>query len=143
MNKFEHKLKLDIAKYCDNFIEIKEDEIKRLIEIMKTNNEELKSKYDTLILSYNNNEELLNNNVDKAADIEGEFKTTGVMERDFEKEFYDLIEQIHINMEAFEIKDELKLDLIDYISKLIEEEELFENKLHKLNIYSDNILKAE
>ena len=74
------------------------------------------------------------------ADIEGEFKTSGIMIRDYEKEFYNLIDQIHINMEAFEIKDELKLQLIEYISKLIEESDDFENKLNKLNIYSDNLL---
>jgi molecular chaperone DnaK len=140
LNKFEHKLKLDIKKYCEEFIEIKEDEIKRLVELVKLKNEDIKNKYDTLILSYNNNDTLLNNNVDKMADIEGEFKTSGIMIRDYEKEFYNLIDQIHINMEAFEIKDELKLQLIEYISKLIEESDDFENKLNKLNIYSDNLL---
>jgi hypothetical protein len=35
LNKFEHKLKLDIKKYCEEFIEIKEDEIKRLVELVK------------------------------------------------------------------------------------------------------------
>ena len=140
LNKFEHKLKLDIKKYCEEFIEIKEDEIKRLVELVKLKNEDIKNKYDTLILSYNNNDTLLNNNVDKMADIEGEFKTSGIMIRDYEKEFYNLIDQIHINMEAFEIKDELKLQLIEYISKLIEESDDFEIKLNKLNIYSDNLL---
>lgn len=140
LNKFEFKLKLDIQKYCTEFIEIKEEEIKRLVELVKLKNEEIKNKYDTLILSYNNNDTLLNNNVDKMADIEGEFKTSGIMVRDYEKEFYNLIDQIHINMEAFEIKDELKLQLIEYISKLIEESDDFENKLNKLNIYSDNLL---
>lgn len=140
MNKFEYKLKLNIIKYCEEFDEIKEDDIKRLVELIRIKNDEIKIKYDTLILSYNNNETLLNNNTDKVADIEGEFKTTAVMERDYEKEFYDLIDQIHSNMELFEINDALKLDLVDYISKLIEEEDLFVNKIHKLNIYSDNII---
>jgi hypothetical protein len=34
---------------------------------------------------------------------------------DFSKEFYDLIEQLHINMNDFEIKDDTKLELIEYI----------------------------
>jgi len=141
MNKFEYKLKLNISKYCEEFDEIKEDDIKRLVELIKNKNDEIKTKYETLILSYNNNETLLNNNIDKIADIEGEFKTPTIMVRDYEKEFYDLIDQIHTNMESFEIKDELKLNLIDYISKLIEEDDTFTDKINKLNLYSDNLIK--
>jgi len=140
MNKFEYKLKLNIIKYCDEFDQIIEDDIKRLVELIKNKNDEIKTKYETLILSYNNNETLLNNNIDKIADIEGEFKTPIIMVRDYEKEFYDLIDQIHTNMESFEIKDELKLNLIDYISKLIEEDDTFTDKINKLNLYSDNLI---
>jgi molecular chaperone DnaK len=140
MNKFEYKLKLNIIKYCDEFDQITEDDIKRLVELIKNKNDEIKTKYETLILSYNNNETLLNNNIDKIADIEGEFKTPTIMVRDYEKEFYDLIDQIHTNMESFDIKDELKLNLIDYISKLIEEDDTFTDKINKLNLYSDNLI---
>jgi len=141
MNKFEYKLKLDVAKYCDEFNEVKEEDIKRLIELIKLKNDEIKNKYETLILSYNNNETMLNNNFDSVAEIDEEFnKDTILMERDYEKEFYTLIDQIHVNMNEFSIKDELKVHLIDYISNLIEESDLFDNKINKLNAFSDNLL---
>jgi molecular chaperone DnaK len=141
MNKFEHKLKLDITKHCDEFLEIKEEDIKRLVELMKLKNEEIKTKYDTLILSYNNSETLLNNNVDTYTNVEGEFKKSVLMERDYEKEFYTLVEQLHTNMEEIELHDRVKLDLIDYISNLIEDEtNSFESKIDKLNIYADSLL---
>jgi molecular chaperone DnaK len=141
MNKFENKLKLDIAKYCDEFNDVKEEDIKRLIELIKLKNDDIKNKYETLILSYNNNETMLNNNFDSVAEIEEEFKKdTVMMERDYEKEFYTLIDQIHVNMNEFSIKDILKVQLIDYISNLIEESDLFSSKINKLNIFSDNLL---
>ncbi len=142
MNKFEYKLKLDIQKYCSEFIEIKEDDIKRLIELVKLKNEYIKNNFETLILSYNNSETLLNNKRDNVADVEGEFNNVQtVIEQDYEKEFYSLIDQIHINMEDFEIEDKKKLNLIEFISELIDDETLgFKDKISKLNIYSDNLL---
>ena len=71
INKFEYKLKLDISKYTDSFQEIKENDIKRLVELIKLKNDEIKTKYELLILNYSNNEALLNNNIDSLAEIDG------------------------------------------------------------------------
>lgn len=146
VNKFEYKLKLDINKYCDNFIDIKENDIKRLVELIKLKNDELKAKYDILIITYANDENLLNNAVDKNADItniEDEFKNISiVVERDYETEFYNLIDQIHVNMEEFELKDEVKIGLIEYISTLISNDEIFKTKIDILNAYVDKLVEA-
>jgi hypothetical protein len=143
MNKFENKLKLDINKYCDEFVEIKETDIKRLLEFIKLKNKEINEKYETLILNYNNNETLLNNEVDTVTEIGNELKTDIplVIVRDFEKEYYNLIEQIHANMEAFEISDQKKLDLIEYISNSITTDESYEIKIDNLNKYTDSLLE--
>jgi len=143
MNKFEYKLKLDINKYCDEFVEIKETDIKRLLEFIKLKNQEINEKYETLILNYNNNETLLNNEVDTVTEIGNELKTDIplVIVRDFEKEYYNLIEQIHANMEAFEISDQKKLDLIEYISNSITTDESYEIKIDNLNKYTDSLLE--
>jgi len=144
VNKFEHKLKLDINKYCDSFIDIKENDIKRLVELIKLKNDELKAKYDILIITYANDERLLNNAVDKNADInENEFKNIPiVVERDYETEFYNLIDQIHVNMEEFELKDTLKIELIEYISVLISNDDLFKTKIDVLNEYVDRLVET-
>ena len=146
VNKFEYKLKLDINKYCDNFIDIKENDIKRLVELIKLKNDELKAKYDILIITYANDENLLNNAVDKNADItniEDEFKNIPiVVERDYETEFYNLIDQIHVNMEEFELKDTLKIELIEYISELISNDEIFKTKIDILNAYVDKLVET-
>jgi len=146
VNKFEYKLKLDINKYCDNLIDIKENDIKRLVELIKLKNEELKTKYDILIITYANDEELLNNAVDKNADItniEDEFKNISIIvERDYETEFYNLIDQIHVNMEEFELKDTLKLELIEYISELISNDDIFKTKIDILNAYVDRLVET-
>jgi hypothetical protein len=146
VNKFEYKLKLDINKYCDNFIDIKENDIKRLVELIKLKNDELKTKYDILIITYANDENLLNNAVDKNADItniEDEFKSIPiVVERDYETEFYNLIDQIHVNMEEFELKDTLKIELIEYISELISNDEIFKTKIDILNAYVDKLVET-
>jgi molecular chaperone DnaK len=141
MNKFEYKLKLDINKYCNNFIEIKETDIKRLLEFIKLKNKEINEKYETLILNYNNDETLLNNQVDTVTEI-SDLKTEEipVIERDYEKEFYNLIEQIHVNMEAFEISDQKKLNLIEYISTIIESTDNYDIKIDNLNKYTDSLL---
>ena len=163
VNKFEYKLKLDINKYCSEMIEIKENDIKRLVELIKLKNDEIKTKYELLILNYNNNESLLNNNIDSVAEIEGlenqidptgKVDSTGKVdpeesfinlivpeEHDYSKEFYDLIEQLHLNMNEFEIKDNSKLELIDYITNLIEADQTYDLKLEKLNNFVDNLLK--
>ena len=143
MNKFEYKLKLDINKYCSEFVEIKETDIKRLLEFIKLRNKEINEKYETLILNYNNNETLLNNEVDTVTEIGNELKTDIplVIVRDFEKEYYNLIEQIHANMEAFEISDQKKLDLIEYISNSITTDESYEIKIDNLNKYTDSLLE--
>jgi len=143
MNKFEYKLKLDINKYCNEFLEIKETDIKRLLEFIKLKNKEINDKYETLILNDNNNDSLLNNEVDTVTEIESEFKTDTplVIVRDFEKEYYNLIEQIHANMEAFEISDQKKLDLIEYISNSIATDESYEVKIDNLNKYTDSLLE--
>ena len=44
-------------------------------------------------------------------------------------------------MNDFEIKDESKLELIQYISNLIESDDKDEDKLNKLNNFVDNLLK--
>jgi len=146
VNKFEYKLKLDINKYCDNFIDIKENDIKRLVELIKLKNDELKAKYDILIITYANDEGLLNNAVDKNADItniDDEFKSIPiVVERDYETEFYNLIDQIHVNMEEFELKDTLKIELIEYISELISNDEIFKTKIDILNAYVDKLVET-
>jgi len=144
VNKFEHKLKLDINKYCDSFIDIKENDIKRLVELIKLKNDELKAKYDILIITYANDERLLNNAVDKNADInENEFKNIPIIvERDYETEFYNLIDQIHVNMEEFELKDTLKIELIEYISVLISNDDLFKTKIDVLNEYVDRLVET-
>jgi hypothetical protein len=145
-NKFEHKLKLDINKYCTEFVEIKEDDIKRLVEFMKEKNEEIRVKYEILILNYNNDGTLLNNTIETVATIEKESKsefvvpTIKVIEQDFETEFYILIEQIHANMNDFEIKDEQKISLIEYISTIIANEESYKNKIDNLNLFTDKLL---
>jgi hypothetical protein len=163
VNKFEYKLKLDINKYCSEMIEIKENDIKRLVELIKLKNDEIKTKYELLILNYNNNESLLNNNIDSVAEIEGlenQIDPTGKVdpngkvdpeesfinlivpeEHDYSKEFYELIEQLHLNMNEFEIKDNSKLELIDYITNLIEADQTYDLKLEKLNNFVDNLLK--
>jgi hypothetical protein len=142
MNKFEYKLKLDINKYCNNFIEIKETDIKRLLEFIKLKNKEINEKYETLILNYNNDETLLNNQVDTVTEISDLPKTEEIpiIERDYEKEFYNLIEQIHVNMEAFEISDQKKLSLIEYISTIIESTDSYDIKIDNLNKYTDSLL---
>lgn len=134
MNIFEYKLKIDVNKYCSEFIEIKEDDIKRLVEFIKDKNKEINHKYETLILNYNNNENLLNNETTSLTEIPD-------IVRDFEKEYYDLIEQIHANMEAFEISDQKKLDLIEFISNSITTEESFEIKINNLNSFTDSLLE--
>jgi molecular chaperone DnaK len=141
LSKFENKLKLDISKYCNNLIEIKENDIKRLVELVRLKNEYIKTKYETLILNYNNSEDLLNNKIETTAEIEGEFnKEILVMEQDYEKEFYNLIDQIHENMESFEIADKLKLELINFITNLIEDDnKTYDEKIIILNNYSDNL----
>ena len=134
MNIFEYKLKIDVNKYCSEFIEIKETDIKRLVEFIKDKNKEINLKYETLILNNNNNENLLNNETNKLTEIPD-------LVRDFEKEYYDLIEQIHANMEAFEISDQKKLDLIEFISNSITNEESFEIKINNLNSFTDSLLE--
>jgi len=154
-NKFEHKLKLDINKYCSELIEIKEDDIKRLVEFMKEKNDEIKSKYEILILNYNNDGTLLNNSIDTNAEIEKDLDKENrnengngnenenvdvLIEQDFETEFYNLIEQIHANMNDFEIKDEQKISLIEYISNLIANNDSFKDKINNLNLFTDKLL---
>jgi molecular chaperone DnaK (HSP70) len=132
-NKFEEKLKLDINKYCVDLINIQEEDIKRLVEFMKEKNEEIKNKYEILILNYNNDGSLLNNNIDSNAEIEKDLEVANVkdlaIEEDYESEFYNLIEQIHSNMSDFEISDENKLSLIEYISILIADNNSFKIKI--------------
>ena len=104
------------------------------------------TKYDILIITYANDENLLNNAVDKNADItniEDEFKNISiVVERDYETEFYNLIDQIHVNMEEFELKDTLKIELIEYISELISNDEIFKTKIDILNAYVDKLVET-
>ena len=141
VNLFENKLKLNVQQYCDSFIEIKETDIKRLNEMIKNNNEEIKTKYEILTLSYNNDSNLLNNEVETQTSIEdNEQKTVTIIERDYASEFYTLMEQIHSNMNDFQIKDEMKLVLIEYISNLIVEEDSYENKINNLNNFVDKLL---
>ena len=144
-NKFENKLKLDINKYCTELIEIKEEDIKRLVEFMKEKNEEIRIKYEILILNYNNDGTLLNNTIETVAVIEKESSefvvpTIKVIEQDFETEFYNLIEQIHANMNDFEIKDEQKISLIEYISTIIANDESYKDKIDNLNLFTDQLL---
>ena len=179
VNKFENKLKLDINKYCSNFVDIKETDIKRLVELIKLKNDEIKSKYELLILSYTNNEhDLLTVNKDYAnlndnggegmeytnvKDNGGEgmevISGGGGMEAisggggmeytnfkdnfkdNLKDEFYNLIEELHANMTEFNITDEKKLQLIEYISTLIESELDYETKLKNLNDFVDNLLQ--
>jgi len=167
VNKFEYKLKLDINKYTNSFIEIKENDIKRLVELIKLKNDEIKSKYELLILNYNNNESLLNNNIDSVAEIDSNSKLVEsnsklvesnskqansldeetneplliIEEHDYSKEFYNLIEQLHINMNDFQIKDDAKIELIEFISNLIESNHEYEEKLNKLNNFVDNLIR--
>jgi hypothetical protein len=124
-------------------MEIKETDIKRLLEFIKEKNKEINEKYETLILNYNNNETLLNNEVDTMTEIGNELKTEVPIEiiRDYESEYYNLIEQIHANMEAFEISDQKKLDLIEFISKSITNNESHEIKIDNLNKYTDFLLE--
>ena len=141
VNLFEDKLKLNVQQYCDSFIEIKETDIKRLNEMIKNKNEEIKTKYEILTLSYNNDSNLLNNEVETQTSIEdNEQKKVTIIERDYESEFYTLMEQIHSNMNDFQIKDDIKLVLIEYISDLIVEENSYENKINNLNNFVDNLL---
>ena len=141
VNLFENKLKLNVQQYCDSFIEIKETDIKRLNEMIKNKNEEIKTKYEILTLSYNNDSNLLNNEVETQTSIEdNEQKTVTIIERDYASEFYTLMEQIHSNMNDFQIKDEMKLVLIEYISNLIVEEDSYENKINNLNNFVDKLL---
>jgi hypothetical protein len=143
-NKFEEKLKLDINKYCSELINIQEEDIKRLVEFMKEKNEEIKNKYEILILNYNNDGSLLNNNIYSNAEIENinekDEKKDLAMEEDYESEFYNLIEQIHSNMSDFEISDESKLNLIEYISILIADNNSFKIKIENLNLFADKLL---
>jgi molecular chaperone DnaK len=148
-NKFEHKLKLDINKYCSDLMEIKEEDIKRLVEFMKEKNEEIKNKYEILILNYNNDGTLLNNSIDTNAEIEKEFGIGNIkenvdilIEQDYESEFYNLIEQIHANMNEFEIKDEQKLSLIEFISNIIANNDPFKDKIDSLNLFTDKLLNV-
>ena len=141
VNLFENKLKLNVQQYCDSFIEIKETDIKRLNEMIKNKNEEIKTKYEILTLSYNNDSNLLNNEVETQTSIEdNEQKIVTIIERDYASEFYTLMEQIHSNMNDFQIKDEMKLVLIEYISNLIVEEDSYENKINNLNNFVDKLL---
>ena len=141
VNLFENKLKLNVQQYCDSFIEIKETDIKRLNEMIKNKNEEIKTKYEILTLTYNNDSNLLNNEVDTQTSIEdNEQKKVTIIERDYESEFYTLMEQIHSNMGDFDIKDDIKLVLIEYISDLIVEENSYENKINNLNNFVDKLL---
>jgi hypothetical protein len=145
-NKFEDKLKLDLNKYCSEFIEVKEKDIKRLVEFMKEKNEEIKSKYEILILNYNNDGSLLNNSLETVATIEKGDNTNEekvvdkAIEEDYESEFYNLIEQIHANMNDFEIKDEQKISLIEFISKIIANDENYKDKINNLNLFTDKLL---
>jgi len=144
-NKFEHKLKLDINKYCTDLIEIKENDIKRLVEFMKEKNEEIRKKYEILILNYNNDGTLLNNGLETVAVIEkadniNEEVIDKVIEEDYETEFYNLIEQIHDNMNEFEIKDEQKISLIEYISNIISNNDNYKEKINNLNSFTDKLL---
>lgn len=141
VNLFENKLKLNVQQYCDSFIEIKETDIKRLNEMIKNKNEEIKTKYEILTLTYNNDSNLLNNEVDTQTSIEdNEQKIVTIIERDYVSEFYTLMEQIHSNMNDFQIKDETKLILIEFISNLIVEENSYENKINNLNNFVDKLL---
>jgi molecular chaperone DnaK (HSP70) len=141
VNLFENKLKLNVQQYCDSFIEIKETDIKRLNEMIKNKNEEIKTKYEILTLTYNNDSNLLNNEVETQTSIEdNEQKTVTIIERDYVSEFYTLMEQIHSNMNDFQIKDETKLILIEFISNLIVEENSYENKINNLNNFVDKLL---
>ena len=141
VNLFENKLKLNVLQYCDSFIEIKETDIKRLNEMIKNKNEEIKSKYEILTLTYNNDSNLLNNEVETQTSIEdNEQKTVTIIERDYVSEFYTLMEQIHSNMSDFDIKDDIKLVLIEFISNLIVEENSYENKINNLNNFVDKLL---
>jgi hypothetical protein len=141
VNLFENKLKLNVQQYCDSFIEIKETDIKRLNEMIKNKNEEIRTKYEILTLTYNNDSNLLNNEVDTQTSIEdNEQKKVTIIERDYESEFYTLMEQIHSNMGDFDIKDDIKLVLIEYISDLIVEENSYENKINNLNNFVDKLL---
>jgi molecular chaperone DnaK (HSP70) len=145
-NKFEDKLKLDLNKYCSEYIEVKETDIKRLVEFMKEKNEEIKSKYEILILNYNNDGSLLNNSLESVATIEKENNLNEekivdkAIEEDYESEFYNLIEQIHANMNDFEIKDEQKISLIEYISIIIANNESYKDKINNLNLFTDKLL---
>lgn len=141
VNKYENKLKLNINKYTDEFIDIKEDDIKRLIEILKQKNDDIKTKYEILIINYNNDENLLNNNVDNLVNIENDITNDKlIIERDYEKEFYILIEQIHVNMDNFELSDNKKYQLVEYISNIINNDENFQNKIDNLNNFVDKLL---
>jgi hypothetical protein len=84
---------------------------------------------------------LLNNEVETQTSIEdNEQKKVTIIERDYESEFYTLMEQIHSNMSDFDIKDDIKLVLIEYISDLIVEENSYENKINNLNNFVDKLL---
>jgi len=109
--------------------------------MIKNKNEEIKTKYEILTLSYNNDSNLLNNEVETQTSIEdNEQKTVTIIERDYASEFYTLMEQIHSNMNDFQIKDETKLILIEFISNLIVEENSYENKINNLNNFVDKLL---
>jgi tetratricopeptide (TPR) repeat protein len=62
------------------------------------------------------------------------------IEEDYETEFYNLIEQIHANMNDFEIKDEQKISLIEYISTIIVNNETYKDKINNLNLFTDKLL---
>jgi hypothetical protein len=84
---------------------------------------------------------LLNNEVETQTSIEdNKQKTVTIIERDYVSEFYTLMEQIHSNMSDFQIKDETKLILIEFISNLIVEENSYENKINNLNNFVDKLL---
>ena len=113
---------------------------------MKEKNEEIKSKYEILILNYNNDGSLLNNSLETVATIEKGDNTNDekvvdkAIEEDYETEFYNLIEQIHANMNDFEIKDEQKISLIEFISKIIANDETYKDKINNLNLFTDKLL---
>jgi len=112
---------------------------------MKEKNEEIRKKYEILILNYNNDGTLLNNGLETVAVIEkadniNEEVIDKVIEEDYETEFYNLIEQIHDNMNEFEIKDEQKISLIEYISNIISNNDNYKEKINNLNSFTDKLL---
>ena len=45
-------------------------------------------------------------------------------------------------MEEFELKDTLKIELIEYISELISNDEIFKTKIDILNAYVDKLVET-